>query len=134
MPVLPGKNGDWKQHPLIKTIFADCELESASCDGGTRRLEDWVGKGSGVISRGGRPAKASEPADGGWGAAAEDSAAARTRGRPRGPAPVSEDSDEKADVRAMRAMLIKTGASCLRKMCRTIGHGLVNQSSRWWKC
>ena len=59
MPVLPGKNGDWRQHPLIKSIFA-------ACDGGTRSLEDsdWVGNSSGAVNRGGRPAKASQPAEG----------------------------------------------------------------------
>ena len=46
-PVLPGKHGDWRQHPLIKCIFA-------ACDSGTRRLEDWVGKSSGAVNRGGR--------------------------------------------------------------------------------
>ena len=38
-PVL--QKWDWKQHPLIKSTLA--ALESAGCDGGTRRLEDWVG-------------------------------------------------------------------------------------------
>ena len=32
-PLLPGKNGDWKQHPHIKSF-------DAAYDGGTRRLED----------------------------------------------------------------------------------------------
>ena len=51
---LPGKNGDCRQHSLIKSIFAACE--SAGCDGGTRHLEDWVGKSSGAVNRVGRPA------------------------------------------------------------------------------
>ena len=46
-PDLPGKLGDWTQHPLIKSIVA-------ACDGGTRRLEVWVGKNSGAVNRGGR--------------------------------------------------------------------------------
>ena len=95
MPVLPGKNGDWRQHPLIKSIFA-------ACYGCTRSLEDsdWVGNSSGAVNRGGRPAKASQPAEGEGGAAAADSTAAKPRGRPRRPPPVSEDSSEKAAVRA----------------------------------
>ena len=51
--LLPGRHGDWRQQPLIKSIFA-------ACDDGTRRLEDWVGKSSGAVNRGGRPAKASQ--------------------------------------------------------------------------
>ena len=76
-PVLPGKNRDCRQHPTIKSIFA-------ACDGGTRRLEDWVGKSSGAVNKGGRPTKASKPAWGEGGAAAADSAAAKPRQqRPR---------------------------------------------------
>ena len=44
-PVNPGKNGDWKQEPLINGILA-------ACDGGTRRLEDWVGNSSDKTDRG----------------------------------------------------------------------------------
>ena len=54
---LPGRRGEWRQQPIIKSIFA-------ACDGGTRRLEDWVGNSSGTVNRGGRPAKASQPAAG----------------------------------------------------------------------
>ena len=77
--VLPGKNRDWRKDPLIKSIFA-------ACDGGTRRLEDWVDKSSGAVNRGGRrwtPGKgipACRRRRGGGGhrpAAAADSAAAR---------------------------------------------------------
>ena len=56
-PILPGKNGNWRQHSLIRSIVAACE----GCDGGTdtgtgtRRLEDWVGKSSDEIDRGWRP-------------------------------------------------------------------------------
>ena len=48
---LPGKNGEWKQHSLINSILA-------ACDGGTRRLEDWVGNSSDKIDRGRRPSAA----------------------------------------------------------------------------
>ena len=118
----------WRQHPAIKSIFA-------ACDGGTRRLEDWVGKSSGAMNRGGRPTKASQPAEGEGGAAAAD-AAAKLRGRPRRPPPVSEDSPEEA---AVRARLLKMDVPCLRKMCakscrtigrRTVCHWLVDGSSR----
>ena len=48
---------------------------------------------SGAVNRGGRMAKASQPADGEGGAAAADSAAARTRGRlRRQPSNFSNDS------------------------------------------
>ena len=67
---------DWRQQQLIKSIFA-------ACDGGTLRLEEWVGKSSGAVNRGGRLAKASQPADGEGGAAAEDSAAVRQQTAPR---------------------------------------------------
>ena len=58
-PIMPGKNGNWRQHSLIRSIIAACE----GCDGGTdtgtgtpgRRLEDWVGKSSDEIDRGGAP-------------------------------------------------------------------------------
>ena len=46
-PIHPDKNGDWKQEQLIKSILA-------VCNGGTRRLEDWVGNSSDKIDRGGR--------------------------------------------------------------------------------
>ena len=42
--LLLGRHGDWKQHPLIKSIFA-------ACDGSTRRLGDWVGNSSGEVNR-----------------------------------------------------------------------------------
>jgi hypothetical protein len=50
-PILPGKNGDWKQHLLIRSIVAACE----GCDGVTSRFEGWVGKSSDTINRGGHP-------------------------------------------------------------------------------
>ena len=50
-PILPGKNGDWKQHPLITSILAAFE----GCIGGTHRLENWVGNTSDRIDRRGRP-------------------------------------------------------------------------------
>ena len=68
-PFMPGRLGDWRQEPPITTFFA-------GCDGGTRRLEGWVGKSSGAVNRGGRPAKASQPADGDGGAAAAPPAGA----------------------------------------------------------
>jgi hypothetical protein len=56
-PILPGRNGDWRQHLLIRNIIASCD----GCDGGTesgpRRLEDWVGTSSENINRGGRHRK-----------------------------------------------------------------------------
>ena len=76
-----------------------------------------MGNSSGAVNRGGRPAKASQPAWGEGGAAAADSAAAKPRGRPRRPPPVPEDSPEEA---AVRARLLKMDARCLRNMCRTI--------------
>ena len=130
-PGFARQNGDWRQHPLIKSIFAACE--SARCDGGTRRLEDWVGNSSGALSRGGRPTKASQPAEGEGGAAAADSAAARPRSRPRRPPPVPEDSPEEA---AVRARLLKMDARCLRNMSYltigrwTVCNWLVDGSSR----
>jgi hypothetical protein len=45
-PILPGKNGDWKQHSLIRSIVAACEDRDGGTDIGTRRLEEWVGKSS----------------------------------------------------------------------------------------
>ena len=68
-PLLSGKLGDWTLHPLIKSIVA-------ACDGGTRRLEG--GQSSGAVHRGGRPGKASQPADGGGGAAETSIASANT--------------------------------------------------------
>ena len=69
-PILPGRNGDWRQHSLIRSTFAASE----GCDGGTntgtRRLEDWVGKSSDKIGRAGRPKKESAdrgPAESGGG-------------------------------------------------------------------
>ena len=59
-PILQGKNGDWKQHLLIKSFLA-------GFDGGTLRLKDRAGKCSGAVNRGGRhwtPTKASQPAYG----------------------------------------------------------------------
>ena len=70
----------------------------------------------GEVNRGGRQTKTSQPADvgGGGGGAAADSAAARQRGRPRRPQPVPEDSRARPEEAAVRAMLIKMGAPCLR--------------------
>jgi hypothetical protein len=50
-PILPGKNGNWKQHLLIiRGIVAACDGGTAT---GTSRLEEWVGKSSDKIDRGG---------------------------------------------------------------------------------
>ena len=54
-PIRPGNHGDWKQDSLIRNIFAACERRDCGTDTGTRRLEDWVGKSSDEIDRGGRP-------------------------------------------------------------------------------
>jgi hypothetical protein len=87
-PIMPGKNGNWRQHSLIRSIIAACE----GCDGGTdtgtgtpgRRLEDWVGKSSDEIDRGGRPrhllADRGQAGDGGS-EAASGAAAPPPRGR-----------------------------------------------------
>ena len=73
-----------------------------------------MGKSSGAVNKGGRPAKASQPGlQTGMGAPPQ----MRPRGRPRRPPPVpevAEDSGEQADVRAVRARLLKMGASCPR--------------------
>ena len=79
-PIHPGKNGDWKQEPLISGILA-------ACDGGTRRLEDWVGSSSDKIDRGGRPS------------AAGSGGGAPPRGRPPRPPLVATDSPVQAAVR-----------------------------------
>ena len=54
-PIRPGNHGDWRQHSLVRSVLAAGD----GCDGGTesgpRRLEDWVGKSSDKIDRGGRP-------------------------------------------------------------------------------
>ena len=84
-PVFPGKNGDWKQHSLINSILA-------ACDGGTRRLEDWVGDSSDKIDRGGRPR-----------AAGSAGAVAKQRGRPPRPPQVTTDSPVQAAVRSTAA-------------------------------
>ena len=72
------------------------------------------------MNRGGRPAKASQPADGEGGAAATDSTLARPRGRPRRPPPVLEDSRARPEEAAVHARLLKVDAPCLRNMCSTI--------------
>ena len=72
------------------------------------------------MNRGGRPAKASQFADGEGGAAAADIAAARPRGRPRRPQLVPEDSRARPEEAAVRARLLKVDARCFRNMCRTI--------------
>jgi hypothetical protein len=102
-PIHPGKNGDWKQHSLIKSIFA-------ACDGGTRRLEEWVGNSSHKIDRGGRPR--TQPAN--RGQAGMDGSEADSGGgtlRPRGrlprPPPVDTDTLVQAAVRSrLRSMSV----------------------------
>ena len=42
-----------EQHSLIRSIVAACEDSDGGTDIGTRRLEDWVGKSSDKINRGG---------------------------------------------------------------------------------
>ena len=63
-PIRPGNHGDWKQDSLIRNIFAACERRDCGTDTGTRRLEDWVGKSSDEIDRGGRPRYAGADAAG----------------------------------------------------------------------
>ena len=121
---------DWTQHPLIRSIVDDC-------DAGTRRLEDWVGKGSGAVYKGGRPSKttrhwhrpaeaersgtATESAAAEGNGAAADGAVSRPRGRPRRPPPVREDSPEESpEQAAVHARLYKVDADSLRRMCLTI--------------
>ena len=81
-PVFPGKNGDWKQDSIINSILA-------ACDGGTRRLADWVGNSSDTIDRGGRPS-----------AAGSAGGAPKPRGRPPRPPQVATDSLVQAAVRS----------------------------------
>ena len=69
-----------------------------------------MGNSSGAVNRGGRPAKASQPADGEGGAAAADSTAAKWRGRPRRPQPMPEDSRAWPEEAAVCARLLKADA------------------------
>ena len=81
-----------------------------------------LGNNSGAVNRDGRPAKASQPADGVACAAAADSAAARPRGRPRRPPPVPENARALPEEAAVRARLLKVDATCVH---------LAPGSSRW---
>ena len=54
-PILPGKNGNLREHLLISSVLAGCDGCDGGTDTGTRRLEDWVGKSSDEIDRGGSP-------------------------------------------------------------------------------
>ena len=80
-----------------------------------------MGKSSGAVNRGGRPAKVSKPAD--W----KGEGCRRCEQRPdrgkaarqsaQGHRPPPEDLAEQTDE---SARLLKMGAFCLRDMCRTI--------------
>ena len=123
---MPGKNGNWRQHSLIRSIIAACE----GCNGGTdtgigtpgRRLEDWVGKSSDEIDRGGRPRhllpERGQAGDGGSDADSGGGAPPpRGRGRPARPDPVASDTDEQAAVRSrLRSMRVET----LRDICTMV--------------
>jgi hypothetical protein len=125
-PIMPGKNGNWRQHSLIRSIIAACE----GCDGGTdtgtgtpgRRLEDWVGKSSDEIDRGGRPrhllADRGQAGDGGSEAASGTAAPPPGgRGRPARPDSVASDTFEQAAVRSrLRSMRVET----LRDICTMV--------------
>ena len=127
--VLPGKNRDWRQHPAIKSIFA-------ACDGGIRRLQDWMGKSSGAVNKGGRhpslPTGVGEPPR-----------TAPRRGREAGhavlrPFPRTQMSRQTAPCApGSSRWTYLASTACAAQSCRRIGYGRVNQtyqSSRWWKC
>jgi hypothetical protein len=89
-PIRPGNHGDWKQDLFIRNIFAacdsGCERRDCGTDTGTRRLEEWVGRSSEKIHRGGRPGHTSAdrgPAGDGGSEAASGAAAPPPRGRGR---------------------------------------------------
>ena len=118
-PVLPGRNGNWKQHALINSIFAACKAS------GNRRLQDWVGKCSDAVEREGRPRKLTVPADRGKGgtaanrgegSAAADAGAQRPGRQPR-PQPVAADSELQA---ALRARLRNMLANSVSELCSTM--------------
>ena len=117
-PIRPGRNGDWRQHSLIRSIVG-C---NGGTDTGTRRLEDWVGKSSDEIDRGGRPryllADRGQAGDGGSDADSGGGAPPpRGRGRPARPDPVASDTDEQAAVRSrLRSMRVET----LRDICTMV--------------
>ena len=126
--LLPGRHGDWRQQPLIKSIFA-------ACDDGTRRLEDWVGKSSGAVNRGGRPAKASQPAEE-EGAPPPRTAQRRSRAAGRaGPrlCPVTRPRRQPS-AQGFSRWTYLASATCAAQSCRQIGrrmvcHWLVDGSS-----
>jgi len=117
-PIRPGRNGDWRQHSLIRSIVG-C---NGGTDTGTRRLEDWVGKSSDEIDRGGRPrhllADRGQAGDGGSETASGAAAPPpRKRGRPARPEPVASDTFEQAAVRSrLRSMRVET----LRDICTMV--------------
>ena len=133
-PILPGKNGDWKQHSLIRSIVAACEDRDGGTDIGTRRLEEWVGKSSDKINRGGGRRQESanrglgglRPPAGNGGSESErccetaSGAAApppRGRGRPARPDSVASDTFEQAAMRSrLRSMRVET----LRDICTMV--------------
>ena len=91
----------------------------------TRRLEDWVGKGSGAVNRGGRTAKASQPANGGGGSAPRTAPR-----RPGGSAACSADHRPCARIRTSRQTCAPgssrwvhlASATCATQCCQTIVH------------
>ena len=106
--ILPGRNKSWKQHPLIQNIFS-------ACDGGSRRLEDWVGNSTDTIDRGGRPwpkqADRGQLGQAGMGGSEADlgGGSPRPRGRPPRPPPVDTDTPVMAAVRSkLRSMCVET--------------------------
>ena len=105
----PKINGNWKKHERIADIFA-------ACNGGSRRLADWIGESSAPISRGGRPRTTPAPADDGAGGAAAPSVP-RPRGRPRRPQPVDTDSPLQA---AVRARLLQMRVATLGDLCAVL--------------
>ena len=89
--------------------------------------------GWGTVNRGGRPAKASQPADSG-GTPQPDSAAARPGpgGRPHShsPCPRTRTSRQKCAPGSSRWVHLAS-ATFAAQSCRRICDGLVNQCSRW---
>ena len=127
------------QNMDLRTIFAACE--SAGSHGGTRPAgptvdsEDWVGKRSGAVNMGGRrqrhPSGPSLPAEVG----APPPRTAPWRGHAAGraghrPCPRTRTSRQTCAPGSSRWAHLAS-ATCAAQSCRRIGHGLVNQSSRW---
>jgi hypothetical protein len=121
-PILPGRIGDWRQHSLNRSVLVGCDGCDGSTDTGTRRLEDWVGKSSDEINKGGRPrhlsADLGQAGDGGSkaasGAAAPAAPPPRGRGRSTRPDPVASDTDEQA---AVSSRLLSMRKDALRNIC-----------------